>query len=203
MSADTDPARTQVLQQVSAILSALLDMAHGTLPADDFAISLVVRYRHLDTGHMLIGDDEEDVLIQTLEAIKRQTGFVGSADANGDVRLVNIAPGEPLPRVCQRCVETVTDPALRQCPVCGADMVEIIRDITIRDEPDVLVLDQPVPDGVNNPIAVERGNLLALIIAAREVVDGPGGTVARDCPGMADLDEAIRRFDGVFEWELS
>lgn len=140
-----DPARTQVLQHVSAILSALLDMAHGTLPADDFAISIVVRYRHLDTGHMLVGDDGEDQIIGALEAIKRQSGFVGTSTADPAEVIIGAArPGAT--RTCPRCVEPVSDITITRCPQCGADMPEVKRDVVIRDEPPELLLDQVLVD---------------------------------------------------------
>lgn len=172
MNGAPDPARTQMLQQVSAILSALLDMAHGTLPADDFAISIVVRYRHLDTGHMLVGDDGEDQIIGALEAIKRQSGFIGTSTADPAEVIIGAAkPGAA--RTCPRCVEPVQDITITRCPQCGADMPEVKRDVVIRDEPPELLLEHPVADTMPDDLSahIEAGGEVEVHICNRKPLD--------------------------------
>lgn len=76
------------VEQVGMILAQLLDMASAVLPPDDFSVSMVVRCKMPGLpAHMVIGLDEPQVVIATLEAIihlgKTPAAFDGSISVMG------------------------------------------------------------------------------------------------------------------------
>lgn len=108
------------VQRMGAVLSAYLDMIKGTL-GDQYAVTLVGRHR-FGPAHILIGDDDEDVVIKSMQDMQAMATtvfdnrpYLGEPPLT-EVQGVPIAP--PHERVCPRCVGVIADDAT-QCPVCG------------------------------------------------------------------------------------